>query len=236
MSIFHSIVLFLFLSLSPQSSSKNNSNSPESQELTGTVTGKIELHATVQPSRMDRGARYRNSSPMKGMGEPAAAPNELENVILYLEGKGLDEKQLHQNARTKMDQKDAAFIPHVVAIQKGSIVEFINQDATYHNVFSLSPVRKFNIGRRPTGEAVPIQFGNSGVVQIFCDIHSHMTAFIVVVDHSFFTKADGNGAFSIDRIPPGSYTVKVWHERYTAPEKRVTITGGGTAVLNFVLN
>jgi len=70
---------------------------------------------------------------------------------------------------------------------------------------------------------------------VFCDIHSQMTAFVVVLDNPFFVQPDEDGSFKIDRVPPGTYTLKVWHERLTAPEQKITVTAGGTAKASFVL-
>jgi len=134
-----------------------------------------------------------------------------------------------------MNQKNATFIPHVLPVLKGTTVDFVNEDNTYHDVFSLSSIKKFNIGRRPTGEVVPVKFDRTGVAEIFCDIHSYMAAFIVVLDNPFFAKPDSRGSFKIENIPPGTYTVKVWHERLHAPDQTVTITAGSTTTVHPVL-
>lgn len=134
-----------------------------------------------------------------------------------------------------MNQKNATFIPHVLPVLKGTTVEFVNEDKTYHNVFSLSSIKKFNIGRRPTGEVVPVRFDKTGVAEIFCDIHSYMSAFIVVLDNSYFAKPDARGFFKIENIPPGAYTMKVWHERLHCDDESVTVTAGGTTTVHPVL-
>jgi len=169
------------------------------------------------------------------MDAPSEKVNEQKNVVVYLEGEGLDVSSIQRNAKAVMDQKKAKFIPHVLAVQKGTEVDFVNHDRVYHNVFSLSSPKRFNIGRRPTGEGVPVRFDKQGVVQVFCDIHSQMTAIVVVLDNPFFVRPDEEGVFKIDQVPPGTYTVKVWHERLTAAEQKITVTAGGTARANFVL-
>ena len=205
------------------------------QELTGSVAGKIELRAAPQIIRRERGGRYQTTGSMSEMNEHTMKRSEQRNVVLYLEGGMTEKVGLQNSAHGVMDQQQAAFIPHVLAVQKGSVVDFVNHDETYHNVFSLSPAKKFNIGRRPTGEKVPVQFDKSGVVQVFCDIHSQMTAFVVVLDSPFFVQPEEDGSFRIDHVPPGTYTLKVWHERLAAPDQKITVTAGGTTKANLVL-
>lgn len=206
------------------------------QEQTGTVTGRIEILSAPPPARMERGARYRSAMAMKSMEGKTSDQDERQNVVVYLEGPGLDAVQESSDARATLDQLDVAFVPHVLAVQKGTKVDVINHDKVYHNVFSLSGPKKFNIGRRPTGEAVPVRFDKSGVVQVFCDIHSQMTAFIVILENRFFAQPGGDGMFTIGKVPPGTYTLKVWHERLTTPDQKVTITPSGTITTNVVLH
>ncbi len=203
------------------------------QVKTGTLEGTVELHNATSLVRREPGTRYGNS--MTNMPEMPRHINENENVVIYLEGKGLRPEDVSQPQRETMNQKNATFIPHVLPVLKGDIVDFVNEDNTYHDVFSLSPTKKFNIGRRPTGEVVPVKFDKTGVAEIFCDIHSYMSAFIVVLDNPFFTKPDAHGFFRIENVPPGTYTMKVWHERLRSEDETVTITAGNTTTVHPVL-
>jgi plastocyanin len=205
------------------------------QEQTGVVAGKVELRATSQVVRIERGARYRSGSAAKTPQSPTEAMNERRSVVVYLEGENLKSLPPARDAKATIDQSNTMFVPHVLAIQKGTMVDFVNHDKIYHNVFSLSAPKKFNIGRRPTGQAVPIQFDKPGVIQVFCDIHSQMTAFVLVLDSPFFVRPEDDGTFKIDHVPPGSYTLKVWHERLSAPDQKITITAGATMKTNLVL-
>ncbi|MBE7558714.1 hypothetical protein HS125_07125 [bacterium] len=100
-------------------------------------------------------------------------------------------------ARPKMTQKDKTFIPHVLAIQQGTTVEFPNEDPFFHNVFSFSRGNDFDLGRyKQEGPAKTVVFGNLGVVDLYCDIHRTMRAYIVVVEHPFFTQPDAEGGSS----------------------------------------
>ena len=104
-------------------------------------------------------------------------------------------------------------MPHVLAIVAGTTVDFPNNDRTYHNVFSLSKtevVRPRALCRGPTRR--PIRFDRPGIVRVFCDIHSHMSAFILVFAHRYFAVTDEEGRYRIDSVPPGTYTVMAWNE------------------------
>ena len=201
------------------------------QSETGTLQGTVELHNASPLIRREPGY----GSSMGNMRETPQHTDENENVVIYLEGKGINGGDISEEKHETMNQKNATFIPHVLPVLKGSVVDFVNEDKTYHDVFSLSPIKRFNIGRRPTGEVVPVKFDKTGVAEIFCDIHADMSAFIVVLGNPFFTKPDSRGSFKIDNIPPGTYTVKAWHERLRAKEETVTITAGGTTVVHLVL-
>jgi plastocyanin len=205
------------------------------QPQSGSVTGKVTMRAAPQQGRRDAGSRYRGSGSGMQMEHHVSTTDELRNVVIYLEGIALPGSHPDRVSRGHLDQQDATFVPRVLAIPKGSMVEFTNQDHTYHNVFSLSSVKKFNIGRRPTGEAVPILFDKPGIVQVFCDIHSQMTAFIVVLDNTWFTQPDSEGLFKINDVPPGTYTIKLWHERFSSPEQQITVSAGASVSTTFSL-
>jgi plastocyanin len=161
--------------------------------------------------------------------------NEFANIVVYLEGQNVKRESLSTRTHSQIDQRNAEFIPHVLPVIRGTIVDFINRDNVYHNVFSLSPAKKFNIGRRPTGQAVPIVMDKPGIVEVFCDIHANMSAYIVVLENEYFTKPDKQGNYSIDRIPSGTYTLKIWHERLSSTERTITISPNSTTTINFVM-
>jgi plastocyanin len=109
-------------------------------------------------------------------------------------------------------QKDKRFLPHVLAVPLGATVEFRNDDEIFHNVFSLSKPNDFDLGLYKSGAARERVFGSAGAVQLLCNIHSSMQAWVYVSDTPWFTQADGSGKFSVKNVPPGQYTVEVWHE------------------------
>jgi plastocyanin len=130
-----------------------------------------------------------------------------------------------------MQQKDKSFSPHVLAVPVGSTVGFKNADPIFHNVFSLSPARKFDTGFVKAGTAEGVRFDKPGVVEVLCNIHASMQAWVVVVDTPWYALANASGAFSIKGVPPGEYDVEVWHESASALSKqRITVGDEGAKV------
>jgi hypothetical protein len=132
-------------------------------------------------------------------------------------------------------QQDEMFVPRVVAITRGSTVDFPNSDPFFHNVFSLSRGASFDLGRYPRGESRLRRFPIAGLVKVFCHIHSHMTASIMVFDHPFFRIPLTDGTFSMDDVPAGSYQISAWHERIGESVSTVRVEPGRTARAEFAL-
>jgi hypothetical protein len=129
-----------------------------------------------------------------------------------------------------MSQVNETFVPHVLAVRVGTVVDFPNQDRTYHNVFSLSKTKRFDLGRYAKGRSKQVQFDEPGIVQVFCDIHSHMSAFILVFAHRFFAVTDEQGDYRIDQVPAGTYNVVAWYEGSVRQVRAVTIPADGRTV------
>ncbi|MEO8613726.1 MAG: carboxypeptidase regulatory-like domain-containing protein [Luteolibacter sp.] len=153
-------------------------------------------------------------------------------AVVYLEGAFPKPASL---PKQQIVQKDLIFQPSLLAVQTGTTVEFPNQDDTYHNVFSFSPAKRFDLGRhRPEDKPVPSQtFDQAGLITLRCDIHEHMRGIILVVDtpHHVISGTDGN--FRLTGLPAGDYKLKVWIDSRTTLERPVTLTGGGTLKINF---
>jgi plastocyanin len=167
-----------------------------------------------------------------GAAEPRDLPDLLRSVV-YLESAPRGAFESGESGHAVMDQRNETFVPHVLAIMTGTTVDFPNSDKFYHNVFSLSKPARFDLGRYPAGRFRSIRFDKPGIVRVFCDIHSHMNAYILVFSHPFFTLTDQEGRYRIDNIPPGSYNVVAWNEGTASEAKPVLVGDGGAAEQDF---
>jgi plastocyanin len=119
-----------------------------------------------------------------------------------------------------ISQRGKSFVPHVLAVPVGTTVDFRNDDAIYHNVFSLNKPNDFDTGLYKQGGSYMQTFKKPGPVQLLCNIHSSMIGYVYVVDSPWYAQADGSGAFTIRGVPPGEYEVEVWHESASKPTKQ----------------
>jgi len=132
-----------------------------------------------------------------------------------------------------MDQKGLMFSPHIMVVQQGTTVEFLNSDTVQHNVFwtAIGSDKKLghNLGTWPKGEKRSFTFDKPGVVPMLCNVHPEMAGYLVVSPTLYFAETDDSGAYKIKDVPDGSYTVTVWHEGAKNQSKPVTVAGGGKA-------
>lgn len=129
-----------------------------------------------------------------------------------------------------MAQRDKAFVPHILAVETGAVVDFPNYDPIFHNAFSNYDGRVFDVGLYPPGTTRKVKFDRPGIVRVFCNIHSSMSAVIVVIGTRHFATTDRSGAFDIAGVPAGRYTLKVFHERARSEtlrslERQVQVSG-----------
>jgi len=200
----------------------------------GSIQGEVRITRKLTSQRM----RFRLYPDFKPLAPPAPVEHqndERRNVVIYLKGTPSIAAPYVGNARRQIAQMGETFIPHVLPVQMGTTVDFLNQDPIFHNVFSLSETKSFDLGRYPKGEFRSVKFDQAGIVAVFCHLHSHMSAIIMVLDNPFFTVPDQAGRYHIDNIPPGTYTVNGWHERSDPVEQRVKVLAGQSVELNFTI-
>src|SRR5205085_7921410 len=167
--------------------------------------------------------------------EPAEDPIAFErsHVVVYIEN--APRSAPSKTTQAVMEQKDRRFVPDLVVIPAGSAVSFPNFDPIFHNVFSLSKAKNFDLGNYPKGQTRQVAFASPGVVAVYCHLHPNMSASIVVTPSHWGTQADRAGGFTLKDIPPGTYTIVAWHKTGGTFRKTVSIGGTADAFVNFVL-
>lgn len=154
-----------------------------------------------------------------------------ENIAVYVDA--IPDKKF-ENPTTKpvMDQTKMTFSPHVMLVQVGTTVEFLNSDPVGHNVYwpSISGNKKLahNLGTWPKGERKSFQFSDVGVASLLCNVHPEMNGYVVVVPTPYFAVTDKNGNYEIKNVPPGKYTLKTWSEEGKVTTQAVEVEAGGT--------
>ena len=194
----------------------------------GAIRGRVELRRVVTP------AERRPS--VTDLGTPIGRdlPDVLRSVV-YLESAPRGAFETSDGGHAVMDQRNETFVPHVLAITTGTTVDFPNSDKFYHNVFSLSKTRPFDLGRYAAGNSRQVRFDRPGIVRVFCDIHSHMNAYILVFGHPFFALTDTAGRYHIDNVPPGTYGVIAWNEGTSSESRPAAVPDGGVAEMDFTI-
>jgi plastocyanin len=137
--------------------------------------------------------------------------------------------------RPRIDQNNLIFIPHVLPVVVETTVDFTNSDSVKHNIFSPSKTKKFNLGSYGKDVVKQVTFDKEGEVVLLCNVHTEMSAFIVILPNPYFAKTGNDGSFTITNIPPGQYTLKTWHEKNRPYRQKVTVEAGNTKEINIKL-
>jgi plastocyanin len=197
---------------------------PVALPASATVEGRVELpkshSAPVQAKRYEivtKGGVLSTQPPL---------------AVVYLDGPFPQPASLPTKQVT---QKNLTFIPALLPVRVGTKVEFPSLDDTYHNIFSYSPAKRFDLGRyRPDERPVPSEvFDKPGLVTLRCDIHEHMRGLILVLNTPYFVVTDPSGRFRLSGLPAGHYTLKAWVDSSTTREKPVDLKNGQTLAVDF---
>lgn len=135
----------------------------------------------------------------------------------------------------KTTQRDANFDPHVLPVVVGTTVRWPNEDDIFHNVFSMSDAKEFDLGYYKKEKVPEVLFDRVGRVDVFCAIHTKMHCIILVVPNPFFAMADDKGRFTIKNVPAGTYKVRAWHERLPSQTREIVVPEAGDVKVDFAL-
>lgn len=163
---------------------------------------------------------------------PPTVRGEPDDAVVFIERLPVAAESTLSRSSTlipQMAQKNQAFVPRVLAVPAGAAVDFPNLDPIFHNVFSVSPVKRFDLGKYPRGQSRRLVFRKPGLVQVYCDIHANMAGFILVLPNHAFGRPDELGAFELPELPQGTYSLKVWHP--DLPEVRRSVEVPETGIV-----
>jgi plastocyanin len=204
----------------------------------GVVEGRVRFEGTApprRPIRMSEASCQRPGSEALSEDLIVSPQGALKNVYVHVVSGLGDRVFAAPSSPALMDQAGCAFVPHVLDVQAGQVIEFGNSDAVVHNVRALGDKNKvFNISMPGRGKAVRRYFTAPEIVKIRCDIHAWMSAFITVEAHPFHAVTGDDGAFALRGLPAGTYTVEAWQEKLGGKSQTVTVPEGGTATIEFV--
>jgi plastocyanin len=180
-----------------------------------------------------RGVAVQPGGPVhQGGADEDFAGAELGRVAIYLESA----QDLPGAAvAATLNQKDRRFVEDTVVIPAGSSVSFPNLDPVFHNVFSLSRAKSFDLGNYPQNETRTVSFPKPGIVRVYCHLHPNMSASIVVAPNRWVVKPGPDGKYRLADVPPGEHTVVVWHKSAGFFRERVTVAAGQAVNLNFTI-
>lgn len=157
------------------------------------------------------------------------------DAVVFIEKVG-DNKFPPSSEHAIVDQLNLTYVPRVVALQKGTVVDFPNSDAVRHNVFSPpTAALQFNLGTYPTGVVKEVTFDVAGETPLLCNVHAEMAGYVVSFENPYFAMTDKDGNYTIEGVPPGKYVVKTWHEKLKELSQEVTVEAGKAVTANFDL-
>jgi len=201
----------------------------------------VVLMLTVSPGLAAAG-KISGTVNTKGLRTPA-------NVLVYLSEAPPASGDLSR-VKFVMDQRNLEFIPHVLPVLVGAAVEFPNNDQVEHNIFSMSRTKEFNLGSYKAGESKTVVFDKPGIVELRCDVHAEMAAYILVMKNPYFALTDEKGRFEIpdssylnrigltgtENLPPGEYFLKTWHEKLKIQSEAVVVPENGDVTIQLDLS
>lgn len=158
-----------------------------------------------------------------------AGSDDVRDVVVSLRGTTVV-PAVPLTKRPQLAQRGQAFEPRVLGVAVGTTVEFPNYDPIFHNVFSYSKTKRFDLGKYGQGKSATVRFDKPGLVKVFCDIHSNMTAFVYVTETPWVVQPDDKGRFVLDGLPRGTYKLEMWHPERGTRTQTVEVTDSGTRV------
>ncbi|TMQ71030.1 MAG: methylamine utilization protein [Candidatus Eisenbacteria bacterium] len=184
----------------------------------GTIRGRLHLGSGSKPVTI-------GASSMEVMG--------LEQAVVWVDSLPPKFARRHRGKPrpARIVQIDRQFAPRVTTVIAGTTIRFVNRDKVFHNVFSISPARRFDIGRYSPSAIRDVTFDHPGVVNLFCEIHPWMSAYVIVLPNRFYARPDRAGVFQLPKLPPGRYRLHFWHPTHGEQRREVEVPSRGDGVV-----
>ena len=198
----------------------------------GDIAGRIRITKPLTKKRVTLSAIYDRTSaiPTTVVGD-TKPQDEMSRVVIYLENGPRPRKTVTET----INQTQRRFEPEVIAVPMGSTVMFPNSDPIFHNIFSLSKTKGFDLGNYPKGQSRSVTFNEPGIVMVHCHLHSNMSAALIVTPTELSTKPDRNGHYELKGLPKGIHTIVAWHRSAGAFRKQVEVKESGISILDLDL-
>jgi len=202
----------------------------------GTIRGVVNAEGKTEAAEAAEGGKY-DSRKLKFAQRINYA--ELRDFVVFIEGPtGYKPANTNQTVRVdtqRVNQQGAMFTPHILPVVTGTTVEWPNNDNIFHNVFSMSEAKPFDLGLYKNPEVKRITFDKAGRVDVFCSIHANMSCTVLVLENPWFAVADERGHYAITNVPAGTYQLKAWHERLPPQSQSITVPESGEVKMDFKL-
>jgi plastocyanin len=196
----------------------------------GTIKGEVKYSGKIPAPVTHKTGKYKKVCGAEIMDESLVLENQkVKNVVVWLEGK--QAKKLKSKPGTyTIDQRKCAYSPHVLAMPQGSELKILTSDPINHNIHTYSfdndPINMMFLPQQD----YTLEMEEPEVIKVSCDLHSWMVAYIVVTPHSYFAMTQNDGTFEIKNVPPGKYTLKMWHESLGEESRKIEVENNGTEV------
>jgi plastocyanin len=204
------------------------------ENITGTILIKKRLtrrNVTADVSVYQRGTAVQLGKDSRQ--DPIAY--EESHVAIYLEGPGPEGPAESGAAPLQVEQLDRRFVPDLAVVPAGSVVSFPNMDPIFHNIFSFSKAKTFDLGSYDKGETRKVLFPKPGIVDVYCHLHPNMEATIVVTPNRWYARPDATGQYRIEDVPPGRYTLVAWHKSAGFFRKSIVVESGHDSTGDFFI-
>ncbi|HVI09059.1 MAG TPA: carboxypeptidase regulatory-like domain-containing protein [Candidatus Binatia bacterium] len=218
-----------------------NAGGPPTPSKTGaTLKGVVKFEGTVpkpKPVSMaaDPSCAKQHSGPVFSQEVVTDGKGDLENVVVYV-AEGLGDRKFDAPTQpVTVEQKGCMYEPHVLAVQANQPLHVVNDDPTSHNIHPTPANNREWNKAEPPGTAMDESFAREEIaIPVKCNVHPWMHGYVAVFKHPFFAVTDKNGGFDLSGLPPGTYTIKAWHEKLGTSTQTVTIGANETKEISFV--